>query len=137
MLNFQDYIDQKIVENKLLNEAAEVDLTKDIFKKYTQLFEALSDAFSEMNRKENIDGNGNVSDALTKVRLCVDDIKKTLKPMKNSEDKVSLTAYKKSLGEISSSLVTMKNKIQKEIIPNLISIEEPVEDIPAEDEELA
>lgn len=137
MLNFQDYIDQKIVENKLLNEAAEVDLTKDIFKKYMQLLESLSDAFSEMNRKENIDGNGNVSDALTKVRLCVDDIKKTLKPMKNSEDKVSLTAYKKSLGEISSSLVAMKNKIQKEIIPNLISVEEPVEDIPAEDEELA
>lgn len=136
MINFKDYVDEKVVEKRILNESAEMDLTKDVFKKYMQLFESLSDAFSEMNRKENVDGNGNVSDALTKVKLAVDDIKKTLKPMKNSEDKVKFdSSTKKSLGEISNSLVSMKGKIQREIMPSLVSIEKPEIDLSIDDED--
>lgn len=136
MINFKDYVDEKVVEKRILNESAEMDLTKDVFKKYMQLFESLSDAFSEMNRKENVDGNGNVSDALTKVKLAVDDIKKTLKPMKNSEEKVKFdSSTKKSLGEISNSLVSMKGKIQREIMPSLVSVEAPEINLSVEDED--
>lgn len=136
MINFKDYVDEKVVEKRILNESAEMDLTKDVFKKYMQLFESLSDAFSEMNRKENVDGNGNVSDALTKVKLAVDDIKKTLKPMKNSEEKVKFdSSTKKSLGEISNSLVSMKGKIQREIMPSLVSVEAPEINLSVDDED--
>lgn len=136
MINFKDYVDEKVVEKRILNESAEMDLTKDVFKKYMQLFESLSDAFSEMNRKENVDGNGNVSDALTKVKLAVDDIKKTLKPMKNSEEKVKFdSSTKKSLGEISNSLVSMKGKIQREILPSLVSVDAPEINLSVDDED--
>lgn len=128
-MDLVSYIEESVEQKRLLNEASEVDLSKEVFESYIKLFTSLSNAFLMMNNSASIDGDGNVSDQLRKAELAIADIKKKMKVVKNSKDKVTLdSGVKKSLGEITNSLKVLKDKIEKSIIPSIAPAVEPVDD---------
>lgn len=133
-MDLVSYIEESVEQKRLLNEASEVDLSKEVFESYMKLFTSLSNAFLMMNNSASIDGDGNVSDQLRKAELAIADVKKKMKVVKNSKDKVTLdSGVKKSLGEITNSLKALKDKIEKSIIPSIAPAIEPVADTTEDD----
>lgn len=133
-MDLVQFIEESVEQKRLLNEANEVEVTKEIFELYVKVMFSLSNAFLMMNNSSNIDGDGNVVDQLRKTGNALADIQKKLKPMKNSKDKETFdSGLKKSLGEITSSLKSIKEKIEKSIIPNIIV--EPEEPVFSQDDE--
>ena len=120
-MDFVQFIEESVEQKRLLNEASEIEVTKEIFELYVKVMFSLSNAFLMMNNSSNIDGDGNVVDQLRKTGNALADIQKKLKPMKNSKDKETFdSGLKKSLGEITSSLKSIKEKIEKSIIPSIV-----------------
>jgi hypothetical protein len=134
MLDFTKYITEKIEENRLLNEATETELTKEVFELYSVLFENLSDAFYDMSNKSNVDGNGKVSEDLRKAEVALQAIKKKLKTITNSKSKDKFeSSTNKSIGEIANSLKILKKKVDSDLVP-LFEIEPEPAFTPGEDE---
>jgi len=132
-MNLVELIEAKVLENRLLNEASEVEVTKDIFEMYSKVFENLSDAFNDMNNKANVDGNGKVSEDLRKVEVAVQDIKKKLKAVSNSKSKERFdSTIKKVLGEMAGSLSKLKERVDRDILPHF-DVEEQAEFSPDEE----
>ena len=50
MENLLKYLDEKVEEKRLLNEASEIELSKEVFELYSSVFENLSDAGQTFNR---------------------------------------------------------------------------------------
>lgn len=134
-MDLVQFIEESVEQKRILNEASEVEMTKEVFELYVKVMFSLSNAFLMMNNSSNIDGDGNVSDQLGKTVNALTDIRKKLKPMKNSKNKDTFdTSIKKSLGEITSSLKSIKEKIEKTIVPSIV--QEPEEpDFSQDDEE--
>ncbi len=137
MENLLKYLEEKVDERRLLNEASEIELTKDIFDLYAKVFENLSDAFYDMSNKSNVDGNGKVYEDLIKVGKSVNDLKSKLKTVKNSKDKEKFdSSVNKAIGEIGNSLKILKNKVERDLVPVFeVSREEFVPDEEVSDEE--
>lgn len=128
------YLEEKVDERRILNEASENENVIKVFKLYAKVFENLSDAFSFMNEKENVDGNGKVSGSLRDVEVVIAEIKRILKLHKSGEDKVKFDSDMiKNLGEVKNSLKILKNKIDTRIVPSL-DVEPEPEFEPTDDE---
>lgn len=121
-MNLVELIEQEQENKRLLLEASETDITKEIFELYATVFDNLSDAFNDSSNKANVDGNGKVSEDLRKVEVAVTAIKKKLKTVSNSKDKIKFDgSVKKVLGEIANSLGKIKERIDRDILPNFES----------------
>lgn len=134
-MNLVNLIENEVERKRMLNEASEIDLTREIFELYSTVFENLSDALNDSSNKANIDGNGKVSEDLRKVEVAVGNIKKKLKTVSNSKDKEKFDSnIKKVLGEMANSLSKLKERIDRDIIPHYEQEPEPTIN-PGEDEE--
>lgn len=127
-------VEAEIEKRRLLNEATETEIAREIFELYSVVFENLSDALNDSSNKANIDGNGKVSEDLRKVEVAVGNIKKKLKIVSNSKEKEKFDAnIKKVLGEMANSLSKLKERIDRDIIPHYETEPEPTI-VPGEDE---
>jgi hypothetical protein len=118
MTDFVSYLTEKVDERRMLNEATETELTKEVFELYSVLFENLSDAFYDMSNKSNVDGNGKVSEDLRKAEVAIVAIKKKLKTITNSKSKDKFeSSTNKSIGEIANSLKILKKKVDQDLLP--------------------
>lgn len=118
MNDFVSYLTEKVDERRMLNEATEMELTKEVFELYSVLFENLSDAFYDMSNKSNVDGNGKVSEDLRKAEVAIVAIKKKLKTITNSKSKEKFeSSTNKSIGEIANSLKILKKKVDQDLLP--------------------
>lgn len=118
MNDFVSYLSEKVDEKRMLNEATEMELTKEVFELYSVLFENLSDAFYDMSNKSNVDGNGKVSEDLRKAEVAIVAIKKKLKTITNSKSKEKFeSSTNKSIGEIANSLKILKKKVDQDLLP--------------------
>jgi hypothetical protein len=118
MNDFVSYLNEKVDEKRMLNEATETELTKEVFELYSVLFENLSDAFYDMDNKSNVDGNGKVSEDLRKAEVAIVAIKKKLKTITNSKSKEKFeSTTTKSIGEIANSLKILKKKVDRDLLP--------------------
>lgn len=118
MNDFVSYLTEKVDEKRMLNEATETELTKEVFELYSVLFENLSDAFYDMSNKSNVDGNGKVSEDLRKGEVAITTIKKKLKTITNSKSKEKFeSSTNKSIGEIANSLKILKKKVDQDLLP--------------------
>ena len=84
MENLLKYLEEKVEEKRLLNEASEIELSKEVFELYSSVFENLSDAFYDMANKSNVDGNGKVTEDLRKAEVAIQKIKSKLKTISAS-----------------------------------------------------
>lgn len=118
MTDFVSYLNEKVDEKRMLNEATETELTKEVFELYSVLFENLSDAFYDMSNKSNVDGNGKVSEDLRKAEVAIVNIKKKLRTITNSKSKEKFeSSTNKSIGEIANSLKILKKKVDQDLLP--------------------
>lgn len=118
MNDFVSYLNEKVDEKRMLNEATETELTKEVFELYSVLFENLSDAFYDMSNKSNVDGNGKVSEDLRKAEVAIVNIKKKLRTITNSKSKEKFeSSTNKSIGEIANSLKILKKKVDQDLLP--------------------
>lgn len=123
MNDFISYLTEKVDERRMLNEATETELTKEVFELYSVLFENLSDAFYDMSNKSNVDGNGKCSEDLRKAEVAIVAIKKKLKTITNSKSKEKFeSSTNKSIGEIANSLKILKKKVDQDLLP-IFSVE--------------
>ena len=123
MNDFISYLNEKVDEKRMLNEATEMELTKEVFELYSVLFENLSDAFYTMSNKSNVDGNGKVVDDLIVAYKTIDSIKKKLKTITNSKSKEKFEAStNQACGLIGNSLKILKKKVDQDLLP-IFSVE--------------
>lgn len=118
MTDFVSYLNEKVDEYRMLNEATETELTKEVFELYSVLFENLSDAFYTMSNKSNVDGNGKVLDDLIVAYKTIDSIKKKLKIITNSKSKYKFeSSTNQACGLIGNSLKILKKKVEQDLLP--------------------
>jgi hypothetical protein len=135
MENLLKYLDEKVEEKRLLNEASEIELSKEVFELYSSVFENLSDAFYDMANKSNVDGNGKVTEDLRKAEVAIQKIKAKLKTISASKNKEKLdSTIKKAVGEIGNSLKILKDKVDRDLVPSFEIEPEPELNPDVEDE---
>jgi hypothetical protein len=117
-MDFLQLVENTIEQKRLLEEATEYELSKEVFELYAVLFENLSDAMFDTTNKANLDGNGKVSGDLRKAEVTIKAIKDILKTISGSKDKEKLDPkIKKTIGEIANSLKAIKGRFEDDILP--------------------
>ena len=135
MENLLKYLEEKVEEKRSLNEASEIELSKEVFELYSSVFENLSDAFYDMANKSNVDGNGKVTEDLRKAEVAIQKIKAKLKTISASKNKEKLdSTIKKAVGEIGNSLKILKDKVDRDLVPSFEIEPEPELNPDVEDE---
>lgn len=137
MNDFARYIDKRIDENKVLNEAKSIQVTKEAYLELSTAIDALSDVFTLMNKKGVADGGGMVPDLLRKVEVAVQKAKdKTKIVAKEKNVEKFEPATKKVLGEVGSSLekIAERVRILAESMDAPIEADLPVDDVSVDDE---
>ena len=140
-MDFSELVENEINKKRMLNEATETELSKEIIELYGNLFDALSDTARDCASKATLDGNGKVSEDLRTAEVTIQKIKKILKTVSGSKTKEKLGSdVKKIFGEIANSLEKVRDRFQNELLPKFeIDTTEhefnPSEEIPTEDQE--
>jgi len=142
MQEFTRYIEKRIDESKVLNEATSIQVTKEAYLELHTAIDSLSDVFTLMNKKGVVDGGGMVPDLLRKVEVAIQKAKDKTKVAgkQKSADKFE-PSTKKVLGEIGSSLEKIAERLRV-LAETMDGIEPEMEvddvniddDIPVEDE---
>jgi hypothetical protein len=142
MQEFTRYIEKRIDESKVLNEATSIQVTKEAYLELHTAIDSLSDVFTLMNKKGVVDGGGMVPDLLRKVEVAIQKAKDKTKVAgkQKSTDKFE-PSTKKVLGEIGSSLEKIAERLRV-LAETMDGIEPEMEiddvniddDIPVEDE---
>lgn len=134
-MDFTQFIDKTIEEDKLLSESTALEVTKKAFIELANVSRRLSESFSIMAKYGNTDGDGDIPEVLRKAEVAIQNAKNTIKTIKRSDDKIEFdSSVKKVLGEIGSSLQKVQARITKEIIP-AISLS-PEEDVTNDEENI-
>ena len=138
-MDFSELVENEINKKRMLNEATETELSKEIIKLYASLTDNLSDAFRDTASKATLDGNGKVSKDLRDAEVTIQRIKIILKTVSDSKTKERLDSdVKKIFGEIANSLEKVRDRFQNELLPKFdIKPEQefnPSDEIPTEDE---
>lgn len=139
-MDFSELVENEINKKKMLNEATETELSKEIIELYGNLFDHLSDFARDVSSKATLDGNGKVSEDLRDAEVTIQKIKKILKTVSGSKTKERLGSdVKKIFGEIANSLEKIRDRFQNELLPKFEIEPEPEfnpsEEIPTEDQE--
>lgn len=137
MNDFARYIDKRIDENKVLNEAKSIQVTKEAYLELSTAIDALSDVFTLMNKKGVADGGGMVPDLLRKVEVAIQKAKDKTKIVgkeKNVEKFEPST--KKVLGEVGSSLEKIAERVRvlAESMDAPVETDFPVDDVSVDDD---
>ena len=130
-------VERAIDEKRMLNEATEYELSKEVITEYAELFENLSDTLNDTSNKATLDGNGKVSEDLRKAEVNIIHIKKLLKTISGSKSKERLSGnLKKTFGEMANSLKKIQERFERDVLPEFeqdASVIAPEEDVFAED----
>jgi len=119
MENLLKYLDEKVEEKRLLNEASEIELSKEVFESYSSMFGKMSDIFFYMSNKSNVTGDGDVNQKLRDIEKLCSVIKAKLKTISASKNKEKMdSTIKKSVGEIGNSLKILKDKVDRDLVPS-------------------
>jgi hypothetical protein len=137
-----EYFDRYAEERRIINEATSESLNKEIYTEFGNLFAHLSDVFSMQNKKGDVTGAGNASDFLRKAEVSIQKIKEKVKSAgKIKGDEKFDSNMKKVLGELSTSLDRVSERITNVIVPSIVSDvqiqapSEPTEEEPTFDDE--
>lgn len=135
MENLLKYLDEKVEEKRLLNEASEIELSKEVFESYSSMFGKMSDIFFYMSNKSNVTGDGDVNQKLRDIEKLCSVIKAKLKTISASKNKEKMdSTIKKAVGEIGNSLKILKDKVDRDLVPSFEIEPEPELNPDAEDE---
>lgn len=135
MENLLKYLDEKVEEKRLLNEASEIELSKEVFESYSSMFGKMSDIFFYMSNKSNVTGDGDVNQKLRDIEKICSVIKAKLKTISASKNKEKMdSTIKKAVGEIGNSLKILKEKVDRDLVPSFEIEPEPELNPDVEDE---
>lgn len=135
MENLLKYLEEKVEEKRLLNEASEIELSKEVFESYSSMFGKMSDIFFYMSNKSNVTGDGDVNQKLRDIEKLCNTIKAKLRTISSSKNKEKLdSSIKKAVGEIGNSLKILKDKVDRDLVPSFEIEPEPELNPDAEDE---
>lgn len=135
MENLLKYLEEKVEEKRLLNEASEIELSKEVFEAYSSMFGKMSDIFFYMSNKSNVTGDGDVNQKLRDIEKLCNTIKAKLRTISSSKNKEKLdSSIKKAVGEIGNSLKILKDKVDRDLVPSFEIEPEPELNPDAEDE---
>lgn len=135
MENLLKYLEEKVEEKRLLNEASEIELSKEVFESYSSMFGKMSDIFFYMSNKSNVTGDGDVNQKLRDIEKLCNTIKAKLKTISASKNKEKLdSSIKKAVGEIGNSLKILKDKVDRDLVPSFEIEPEPELNPDVEDE---
>lgn len=135
MENLLKYLDEKVEEKRLLNEASEIELSKEVFESYSSMFGKMSDIFFYMSNKSNVTGDGDVNQKLRDIEKLCSVIKAKLKTISASKNKEKMdSTIKKAVGEIGNSLKILKEKVDRDLVPSFEIEPEPELNPDVEDE---
>lgn len=135
MENLLKYLDEKVEEKRLLNEASEIELSKEVFESYSSMFGKMSDIFFYMSNKSNVTGDGDVNQKLRDIEKLCSVIKAKLKTISASKNKEKMdSTIKKAVGEIGNSLKILKDKVDRDLVPSFEIEPEPELNPDVEDE---
>lgn len=128
-----NFIEKRLDEQKMLNEATAVEVTKEAYTSLYSALDSLSDAFTWMAKKGTVDGGGEVPGSLRKTEVAIQKAKDKIKAsMKEANGEKFEPATKKVLGEIGNSLEKLAERVKLLVD----SLDSAVEEIPVEEPEL-
>lgn len=135
MENLLKYLEEKVEEKRSLNEASEIELSKEVFELYSSMFGKMSDIFFYMSNKSNVTGDGDVNQKLRDIEKICSVIKAKLRTISASKNKEKLdSTIKKAVGEIGNSLKILKEKVDRDLVPSFEIEPEPELNPDVEDE---
>lgn len=124
------HIEKKLEEKKYLTEATQIDVTKEALTSLASAFDSLSDAFSMMSKKGNVDGGGVISDFLRKAELSIVKAKDRVKASAKFKGEEKFDGnQKKAIGEMATSLEGMSRKMKTVVDSFGVEAVEPVQPI--------